>query len=83
MARFTQMHAVYDAGTLNLLQRAYDDFCRDAGIEPRPSDAAQRQPALGNERLRTQRAQGHRLDPARPPFLGRVSTSSPPSARAL
>jgi hypothetical protein len=69
MARFTQMHTVYDEVTLNLLQRAYEDFCRDAGIEPRPSDAAQHQPALGYGRWRTQRAQGHRLVPARPPRL--------------
>ena len=82
MARFTQMHTVYDEATLNLLQRAYDDFCRDAGIEPRPSDAAQRQPPLGNERLHTKRAQGHRVGPTRPPPPGRVTSSSPPSARA-
>ena len=74
MARFTQLHTVYNEATLNLLQRAYDDFRRDAGIEPRPSDTAQHQ--------RIQRAQGHRLDPARPPPPGRVPLSSPPSARA-
>ena len=83
MARFTQLHTVYNEATLNLLQRAYDDFRRDAGIEPRPSDTAQHQnPTLGYERLRTQRAQGHRLDPARPPPPRRVRLSSPPSARA-
>ena len=43
MARFTQLHTVYNEATLNLLQRAYDDFRRDAGIEPRPSDTAQHQ----------------------------------------
>ena len=60
MARFPQMHPVADEATLNLLQRAYDDFCRDAGIEPRPSDAAQYQPVLRYGRLRTERAAGLR-----------------------
>lgn len=37
MPRFTQMHAVNEEATLNLLQRAFNDFCRDAAIELRPS----------------------------------------------
>lgn len=68
MARFPQMHPVSDEATLNLLQRAYDDFCRDAG-EPRPSDAARHQPALRYGRLRTERAHGHRMLPLTPPML--------------
>ena len=38
MSRFKQMHAVYDEVTPNLLQRSYDDFCRDASIGSKPRD---------------------------------------------
>jgi hypothetical protein len=65
MAHFTQMHAVSDEATLNLLRRAYEDFCRDAGIERRPSDAVKHLPAHGYVRMRTQRAEGHRPVSAR------------------
>ncbi len=38
MSRFKQMRAVDDEATLNLLQRSFDDFCRDASIGSRPRD---------------------------------------------
>ena len=37
MPHFTQMHAVNEEATLNLLRRSYNDFCRDAAVEARPS----------------------------------------------
>ena len=36
MSRFTQMRAVYDERALNLLQLAYNDFCRDARLSVTP-----------------------------------------------
>lgn len=35
MPRFVQMLTVYDKATSCLVQRAYNDFCRDAAIEAR------------------------------------------------
>jgi hypothetical protein len=37
MPRFIQMLAVYDTATSCLVQRAYNDFCRDAAIQARRS----------------------------------------------
>jgi hypothetical protein len=37
MPRFIQMLAVYDTATSCLIQRAYNDFCRDAAIQARSS----------------------------------------------
>jgi hypothetical protein len=66
MVRFTQLHAVPDEATLNLLRRAYNDFCRDAGLERGPPDAAQSQSALGDGKMPTPRSHGNRLHSARP-----------------
>lgn len=38
MSDIKQMRAVYDEATLDLLQRSYDDFCRDATIGSKPRD---------------------------------------------
>jgi hypothetical protein len=38
VSRFKQMRPVYDEATLNLLQRSYDDFCRDASRGSKPCD---------------------------------------------
>jgi hypothetical protein len=62
MPRFMQIHSVYDKATLDLLQRAYSDFCRDGGIEPSPSgrgSASTSTPRYGS--MSAQR--GHRLVP--------------------
>lgn len=53
MTRFTQMHASFDEATLDSLQRAYDDFCRDTGMKHRPSNAAQDHHASGGTRAQT------------------------------
>ena len=37
MSDLKQVHAVHDKATLVLLQRAYNDFCRHAGIHAKPS----------------------------------------------
>jgi len=38
MPRLTQMKAINEEATPNLLRRAYNDFCRDAAIVRRPSE---------------------------------------------
>jgi hypothetical protein len=83
MVHFTQLHAVSDEAKLNLLRRAYNDFCRDAGLETRPPDAAQSQPAVGDGTMRTQSTHGHRLHSARPPTGNQVTSSSRSFAGAL
>jgi len=45
VSRFNQLRAVYDEAALNLLQRSYDDFCRDASIGSKPRDLPLAYPA--------------------------------------
>ena len=38
MPDLKHVQPVHDKATLDLLQRAYNDFCRDAGIHAKPSN---------------------------------------------
>jgi hypothetical protein len=51
MPRFTQMHIIDDALSQDLLQRAFEDFCRDAANEFRPLRTGLAPPSLGHVRM--------------------------------
>ena len=44
MAELKQVHAIHDKATLDLLRRAYNDFCRHAGIHAKPVHPGQDKP---------------------------------------
>lgn len=40
---FSQAQPAYDAATLSILQQAYDDACRETGLDPRAVDQDRQQ----------------------------------------